>query len=193
MQPPTLTRIPNRRQQAADAHRIANDLAHDFVAGVKSYDLLVTDIEINQRLTTSESFGATRLCLFHLALCLAKYAEFYEHYKGLLPDEVRLACLTIYREVQVRGAVNFRNVIAGHVWDKTTRRPIPTAAMMDRLSDLLGGHIKKFLEWVGRADVDDGFPTTVVSVLVRTRDRVGEVYQLTPQDMIDHQFQFPRV
>ncbi len=46
------------RQRAADAHRLANDLAGDLLAGVKCYDLLVTDLEINQRLTTSESTGA---------------------------------------------------------------------------------------------------------------------------------------
>ncbi len=184
--------LPRRRQQAADAHRITNDLAHDLVAGVVSYDLLVTDLQINGLLSTPESAGATRMCLFHLALCLAKYAEFYEHYKGLLPDDVRPACLTIYKGVRARGAVGFRNIIAGHIWDKTTRRPIPTAVMMDRLSDLLGGHIKKFLEWIGRSD-DDAFPTTVVSVLVRSRDRITEIYQLTPLDMREHEFQFPRV
>jgi hypothetical protein len=159
---------------------------------VKCYDLLVTDVDINQRMTTAESTGATRLCLFHLALSLAKYAEFYEHYKGLLPADVRPLCLAIYKEVRARRAVHFRNTIAGHVWDKTTRRPIPTAEIMDRLSELLGGHIRTFLEWIGRSDTD-GFPGTVTSVLARTRDRIAEHHQLTPADMREHEAQFPRV
>jgi len=63
---------------------------------------------------------------------------------------------------------------------------------MDRLDDLLcRRNVKEFLEWVGRSETD-GFPSTVVSVLARTRTRIWEEHQLTHADMRDHQFQFPR-
>ena len=183
---------PSARQRAADAHRLANDLAGDLLAGVKCYDLLVTDLGINQRLTTTEHTGALRLCIFHLAVSLAKYHEFYRHYAAVLPADVRGLCRAIDTEVRARRALDFRNTIAGHVWDRRTRRPIPTADVMDRLSDLCRGNVNDFLEWVGRSEAD-GFPGTVVSVLAHTRTRIWEEHQLTHSDMRDHQAQFPRV
>jgi len=123
------------------------------------------DRSINQRLLSIENTGVLRVCIFHLTVQLAKYDEFYQHYAAVVAGRRSRPCLAIDKEVRARRTLEFRNTIAGHVRDRDTRRPIPTADIMDRLDDLLcRRNVKEFLEWVGRSETD-GFPSTVVSVL----------------------------
>ena len=159
-------------------------------ANHRAYDLFEAPA-IQEKMSHAVSIGITRLCLFHLVLSLAKWVEYYKQYKAVLPQDVREGCRHLFKEVQDRKVVDFRNKIVGHIWDRDQNRPVRTDEAMDRLAEVCRNDFKGFLKWINDPD-GNVFPRTVVAIVEHTRDRIAEEYGLTDADLQGHRFQYPR-
>jgi len=59
-----------------------------------------------------------------LFVTLAKWIEFYDHYKVLIPEEIKGKCKQLRNELERRGVRKFRNEVVGHIWSDKHDRPL---------------------------------------------------------------------
>lgn len=126
------------------------------------------------------------MCFSHLIITLSKWAELYDHYARVIPDDCRAACKDLRREIDRRRIRGFRNTCVGHIWDKQSRRPLTENALERYIERIVGDDPEQFWRWVnepGGAAEDNQFPRTVVSIIEHTRNRLMEEFQLTEQDL----------
>ena len=178
------------RRRAAEAFHLSNELVMDLTVGANVYEVFRKPA-LHDRLLDVSFIGVTRMCVFHIVLCLAKWAELYDRYKSVLPEDLRRPCRELAKELRRREVRRFRNKIAGHIWDTDLNAPLPTAEVMDRLSTVCDGDFPAFLRWVNDPDASRSLDT-VVGLIQVTRDRIADEYSLTDADLRDFRFQFPR-
>lgn len=136
---------------SSDRHReailILNALILDTTVGLRSLDIFSA---IDDKLTLSNNMraGLSRLSTTHLVLALAKWMEFYEHYKDLVPQKNKSAAKALYKNLQDRGVRDFRNKVVGHIWDKKTRRPLSSEASQALLAMVIGSDEQVFNRWI---------------------------------------------
>jgi hypothetical protein len=124
------------RDRADEAFRISVELMMDLLVGTRAYGVFHRS-EIVKGMRPEMHIGFVRMCVFHIALGLAKCVEFYDRYKSVIPDEVRPTFRELVKDIRARGVVDFRNQIAGHIWDLTAGRPLASGEAQERLSDML--------------------------------------------------------
>lgn len=126
-----------------EASAILNTLVLDLMVGVRSIDIFRT-LNGKQSLSQNMRVGLNRLSTVHLLLALAKWMEFYKYYKDLIPEDLAPAAKANYKKLQSRGVREFRNKVVGHIWDDKLKRPLSTAEVHTRLSDIIGPNEDSF-------------------------------------------------
>jgi hypothetical protein len=180
MNTPKKRGAPNRAR-AVHAAGVLNDFIGDLVGGVRvflDYDSLYR----GQRIPLETMVSVQRITLSHLVLTLAKFVEFYDRFKTIVPAQHQDACKELARSIRSRGIVEFRDKIVGHLWDEKARRPLLHSEIMERLQSMTNGPLLEFLAWI--TDARNQYPKTVVSVVETVRDTIAVEYSLTRKEII---------
>lgn len=171
------------RNIAIDALGVLNDLIGDLISGTNVY------IDYRQRLIqgtfSEEQLSAVQtMCFSHLALSFCKLIEFYERYHKFVPAHHRKVLKNLNAEIRRRGVRDFRNKVAGHIWDKKLQRPLRHSEIMSQLGSVIGKHADDFLYWINDPK-GNTYPRTVVSVVETIRDSIGSEYKIDPAEVIN--------
>ena len=78
----------------------------DTLVGLRSLDIF-SAIDDKRPLSVNMRAGLTRLSTTHLVLTLAKWMEFYERYKNIIPERTVANAKTFYKDLKRRGATRF--------------------------------------------------------------------------------------
>jgi hypothetical protein len=120
-----------------------------------------------------------KMCFSHLVLSFCKLLEFRERYHKLVPEIHREALKSLNAEIRRRGAKDFRNKVAGHIWDNKLQRPLRHSEIIAQLDGLIGKHADDFLYWINNPE-SNTYPETVVSVVETIRDAITRVHAIDP-------------
>lgn len=173
---------PDPTAKAREAFRLASDLMMDLIGGMqahRTFELLFVGNPAPEPVSTQ----VNRLCLFHIIITLSKWNELYDRYLDVFPEDTRHAAKALMKQIEQKGIVEFRNKVAGHIWDSDSGRALTNAEVEQRLSTITGPDLTTFMRWVNNPD-DSRFPQTAASVIERVRDRVREVYGFTDADLL---------
>jgi len=170
------------RDTGIDAVDVLNDLIADLIAGTNVF------IDYRQRLKSGqfrvEQMSAVqKMCFSHLVLSFCKLLEFWEHYQRLVPHAHRKDLKELNAEIRRRGAKDFRNKIAGHIWDKKLQRPVRNSEIMAYLDGLIGKHADDFLNWINNPE-SNAYPETIVSVVETIRDAIAREHAIDPSEIL---------
>ena len=166
-----------------DAFRLANDLTMDLTSGSTIYSTIQVIFDRgNTQVPDHVRTSVTRMCLFHVILTLAKWTEFYDRYKDVIPSGVRDIAKRLRKDILARGILDFRNKVVGHVWDEEHRRALTNAEVEERLNAFIGSGVKDFLKWAADPDAttDTNRPLIVIEAV---RDAIRSTYHLTDADL----------
>ncbi|MEX2164005.1 MAG: hypothetical protein WD823_07155 [Sulfuricaulis sp.] len=171
------------RDTAIDAVDVLNDLIADLVAGTNVF------IEYRERhksgtFRLEQMVAVQKMCFSHLALAFCKLLEFWEHYQRLVPDNHRENLKRLNAEIRKRGAKNFRNKVAGHIWDKKLQRPLRHSEIMSQLEGFVGKHADEFLYWINNPE-GNNYPNTIVSVVETIRDAIAIEHAIEQSEVIE--------
>jgi hypothetical protein len=175
------------RDKAREVYRLANDLLVDLVAGTHAEDFFSKIInKVNQaadiRSNQTAVVGLNRLCLFHVIMTLAKVSELYKKNKTILPSACRADFKGLVKSIDQRGILQFRNTVAGHLYDEKTKKPLSIAEVNSRVDAIMQGNPQAFFRWVNGGK-DNPYPATVVSIVERARDLIRDEHKFSKHDL----------
>lgn len=124
-----------------------------------------------------------RMAISHRTVTLAKWTEFYRRYAAVLPADVRDACRELHDRIMAHGVVEFRNTVVGHILDNTTKRPLTSREVDERLERVTIGDRADFFRWINNS-ADNSFPRSVVGITEHVRDRLRAVYGLRDDEIL---------
>jgi hypothetical protein len=136
--------VSDRHQEAIS---ILDTLILATMVGPRSLDIFSA---LDNKLPLSANMRAdlTRMSTTHLVLALAKWMKFYVRYRSLLPQKTTVAAKTLYNDLKERGVRDFRNKVAGHIWDKEIGRPLSAEDGRERLVKVIGPDEHAFDYWI---------------------------------------------
>jgi hypothetical protein len=183
MKAPRESRRPagTTRERALDAWGLVDRLLVDVVVGTRSLDIFES---LNSKVAIRPAVyaGMRRMCHSQTLLGLAKFAEFYETYRGLIPADCRAPCKDTVKTFKRKRIHEFRSKYVAHLVDKETGRPLNLDQLERYVAGIYGQDEAGFVRWVH--DQKNVFPTTVVSVLERTRDEIAKEHGISMGEMI---------
>ncbi len=168
----------NDKEKAIQAWRLLNDFVGDIIAATRVPEALEQSGILDQRALRVTN----RMCFSHMIITLSKWAELYERYASLIPEDCRPACKELRKEIDRRKIRGFRNKCVGHIWDKDVNRPLTEGELDSYINDIVGDDPLVFVEWLNNPRANE-FPNTVVSIVETTRDRLREVFVITNNDL----------
>ena len=134
----------DRNQEAIS---ILDTLILDTMVGLRSLDIF-SALDDKRSLSANMRAGLSRLSTTHLVLALAKWMEFYERYRNLIPQRTAVTANTVYRDLEKRGVRDFRNKVVGHIWDKDVKKPLSAEDTQERLAKVIGPDEEAFNRWI---------------------------------------------
>lgn len=178
------TRATNR-DKAKEAFRLLNDLFVDLIAAPQAHRLLslaLNNVANKKPAHDAAVVGVNRLCLFHIIMALAKVSELYKKNKDILPEACRADFKALVTRIEDRGILQFRNTVAGHLYDKDTKKPLTSAEVDSRVDVITQGDPRAFFRWVN-GEKENPYPTTVVSIVQRARDLLRDEHEFSIDDL----------
>ena len=172
----------NLRERAVEAVRLLNSFLLDFVVGTRGLEIFDCPA-IEPSVSRTTAIGLNRMAISYLVISLAKWKEFYRHYRAILPADVRDACLSLHDQVIARGIVDFRNTVVGHIFDDGTKRPLTSREIDERLERVIAGDREDFLLWINNP-VGNTFPHSVVAITEHVRDRLRNDYGVRDEEIV---------
>lgn len=174
--------IYNQRERAVEAVRLLNSFLLDFVVGTRGLEIFDCPA-IEPSVSRTVAIGLNRMAISHLVISLAKWKEFYQHYRAILPTDVRDACLSLHDQVISRGIVRFRNTVVGHIIDNDRRRPLTSREIDERLERVIAGDREDFLLWINNP-ADNTFPHSVLAITEHVRNRLQNEYGVHDEEIV---------
>ena len=170
-------------EKGREAFRLSNDLLHDLVSGASAHTVFETVFDRNPvQVPVDVRTAATRMCLFHVIITLAKWTEFQKRYRDVIPAEVAGRAKDLSKEIAARGIVAFRNKVVGHIWDNDSQRALTSGEIQERLNAFVPGGARPFLKWAGDPLAGDDVKRPP-SVIEAVRDAIKTAYGLTDADL----------
>ena len=163
------TTAQNGRGRALDAARLLDRLLIDVVVGTRILDIFESQNSKNT-IQPVVFHGMRRMSHSHTLLGLSKFIEFYKTYHDLIPPACRTPCKNMMKIIESKKIYDFRSKYVAHVIDEDTGRPLNLNELEDYIGAIFGQDETSFIRWVN--DQKNIFPTTVVSVLEKTRDEM---------------------
>ena len=163
------TTAQNGRGRALDAARLLDRLLIDVVVGTRILDIFESQNSKNT-IQPVVFHGMRRMSHSHTLLGLSKFIEFYKTYHDLIPPACRTPCKNMMKIIESKKMKDFRSKYVAHVIDEDTGRPLNLNELEDYIGAIFGQDETSFIRWVN--DQKNVFPTTVVSVLEKTRDEM---------------------
>ena len=178
------TKASSDRDFVIDAVDTLNDFIGDLIAGTR----VLADYR-EQHNTSSVGIGQMsaiqKMCLSHLVLTFAKILEFWDRYHAIVPEMHRETLKELNATLRHRGADEFRNTVAGHIWDRKQQRPLRHSEVMSKLKALMAGAaLPDFLRWVNNPE-GNVYPETVVSVVEAVRSSLVAKHDIKVSEVID--------
>lgn len=164
------------RLRAIEAVRILNDFIADAVVGTRSIEIF-DRLARNRELSEGTKVGIARMCYFHLILLLAKWAEFYDKYRSVIPADCANECRALNKKIKAIGVVEFRNKYIGHIWNNDTKQPLSSKDVSSYMETITAGDGAAFLRWVNDSG-DNSYSLTVVGIISHIRDRLRAEYEI---------------
>jgi len=174
------TTVQNTRDRVLDAARLLDRLLVDVVVGTRS-------LEIFERLNSKTTIrpvvfhGMQRMSHSQTLLGLSKFIEFYKAYHNLIPLACRSPCKNMMKIIKSKKIYDFRSKYVAHVIDEVTGRPLNLNELEGYIEAIFGQDETNFIKWVN--DQKNVFPTTVVSVLEKTRDEIMKENGISKEEM----------
>ncbi len=168
-------------QKAIEAFQVLNEFVGDLVVGVRSLDIFESPAIAN-RVSSGTLTAMRRMCVSHVILTLSKFVEFYRHYRPQITSDCLDACKKLQKDLVSRGVVDFRNKRVGHIWDRDKQRPLTWKETEAYINSIVAGDEKAFLKWVNDPQ-GNRFPDTIIGIVEKTRDRIGEQNSLSSRDI----------
>lgn len=169
------------RERAVEAARLLNSLLLDFIVGTRALEIFDSP-GIAPSVTRTIEIGLNRMAISYLVVSLAKWNEFYQRYRAILPADVRDACLALHDKIAARGVVEFRNKVVGHILDDDTKRPLTPSEIDQLLEQVVGGDREDFLLWINNP-AENTFPDSVVGITEHIRDKLRAEYGLRHEEI----------
>jgi hypothetical protein len=178
-----MQRSPISTGKQREAFRLANDLTMHLTSGSAIYN--TTQIIFDRGSTHVPDHvrtSVTRMCVFHVILTLAKWTEFYDRYKDVIPSGVRDIAKRLSKGHSSPWYSGLRNKVVGHVWDEERHRALTNAEVEERLNAFIGSGVKEFLKWAADPDATTDIDRPLV-VIEAVRDAIRSTYDLTDSDL----------
>ena len=115
-------------------------------------------------------------------MLLAKVCELYNRNKATVPSGCREEFKTLVKRIDETGILRFRNTVAGHLYDKETKKALTAAEVSERANAITQDNLEGFFLWVNNKR-DNSFPKTVVSIVARARDLLQAEHQFSRTDL----------
>lgn len=166
--------------QAIEAYQLLNNFVGDLIAGTRTLELYqLTKIKKIANETTQ--LFVKRMCISHLIITISKWNEFYDKYKSIIPKDVIDKAKNLKKDINKRKLINFRNTVAGHIWDKKLNRPLTPNEIDNRLQQVFITNQKDFINWIN--DHKNNKNVSIVSVCELLRKKIQEEYNLTEEQI----------
>jgi len=170
------------RERAAEAAGLLNHFLLDFIIGTRALEIFESPA-IAPSVTPRMAVALNRMAMSHLVVTLTKWGEFYRRYAAVLPIDVRDSCRDLNAQIEIRGIVEFRNTVVGHILDDLTGRPLTSREVDERLDRIMRGERADFFRWINDP-ASNIFPTSVVAITEHVRDRLRQEYDLRDQEIL---------
>jgi hypothetical protein len=169
------------RTRAIEACHILNDLIGDIVVSTRTIEIFES-MNFKPLMTAVYKIAATRLCVFQIVLNLNKILEFNSHYRSFVPKEMSDCWKIMIKELNSRGVKNFRNTLAGHIWNDQLKRPILKKEHDESEKQLYRNDFNGFLLWINNPN-DNTFPKTVLSIVESAKKKIAEDYKIDDSEI----------
>ncbi len=170
----------DERTRAIEAFDILNDFIGDCVTPVNVFQYFLIKWKGDEE--RKQSLNAVfRLCASQAILTLYKWVEFYKKYHSLIPEELKTETKLLLKRIEAREIEEFRNSHIGHIWNKTENRPLYNSEIDKLLRRITLGHAGNFMMWIHNSE-DNSYPKTVVSIIMKLRDLIGQNYSIDFKD-----------
>jgi hypothetical protein len=173
--------MPSKRQNAIHAFHILNYFVGDLVAASQVRRLFRSP-GITRKVKLDTVACVNRLSLGYLFLTLDKWAEFYDRFHDVIPDDCRSVCKSLCKEIRRRRIKEFRNTFVGHIWDKKRGRALTGMEIEAAADAIVEGDQDSFSAWCNNHERNQ-YPGTVVSIMEHTRERIREEFDLTDDEL----------
>ncbi len=171
------------RKRAIEACQILNGFVGDLVAATRMFEIIV-HFQWTAQPTSNAGLLIMKMADSYLILALAKWLEFYDHYKGLIPDTHLTYCKRLRAELNRRGIMDFRNKVVGHIWSKDGDRPLSAEEIGLLDKKITDGDHSKFLKWVNDP-INNVLGNTVVGTCESVLNKIKNDWAISNEEIVD--------
>lgn len=164
-----------KKKKARNAASILNYLVGDLVGASRSYPIF--EQLADQTKATKIRLVMRRMYISYIVLTLAKISEFYDKYRDIIPNDCKGPFKDLKTKIETLRVREFRNVFVGHIHNKSGH-PISDDQLEEYFQNVTSRDVNKFLEWIHTPGTYT-FPSTVVSIVETTRDKIFTEYGVT--------------
>jgi len=170
----------NTRNRALDAARLMDRLLVDVTVGTRSLEIF-DSLNSKTAIHAVVFYGMHRMCHSQTLLGLSKFIEFYKTYHDVIPVDCKTPCKSVMKIIESKQIYEFRSKYVAHLIDEKTGRPLNLDELEQYLGGIFGQDETNFIRWIN--DQKNIFPTTVVSVLEKTRDEIMKQNGISKEEM----------
>lgn len=175
------------RERAIEAFWILNDFIGDLITGTRAFEYFDT-VKFKAGATDQILRNYNKMANSFIFLTLAKWIEFYDHYRILIPLEQQATCKQLKKELITRGVKDFRNKVVGHIWSTSEKRLLLPSEIENLDKEITGGDGNTFLKWINDPDKNH-FGTTIVGTSEAVRDEIKKQWGLSEQELLQSTLQ----
>ncbi len=173
--------VDDSRERAVEVFWILNDFIGDLIGGTRSFEYFDA-LKFKVGATDQVQRFYYKMADSFLFLTLAKWIEFYDRYKILIPQEMLPSCRELRSELEKRGVREFRNMVVGHIWSKKRSRPLLPSEIEQIEKKITKGDATAFLKWINDP-AGNGLGRTVVGTSEAVRDAIRMKWYLSEQEL----------
>jgi hypothetical protein len=170
------------KERAIEAFWLLNDFIGDLITGTRVFEYFDTS-KFKAGATDQILRNYQKMANSFLFLTLAKWIEFYDHYRMVIPPEQRTTCKQLQKELLKRGVKDFRNKVVRHIWSTNDNRPLLPSEIANLDKKITDGDGNMFLKWINDPD-NNCFGTTIVGTSEAVRDGIKKKWVLSEQELL---------
>lgn len=170
------------RERAIEAFWLLNDFIGDLITGTRAFEYFET-AKFKAGATDQILRSYNKMADSFIFLTLAKWIEFYDHYRMVIPPEQQMTCKQLRNELVTRGVKDFRNKVVGHIWSTKHHRPLFPSEIENLDKSITGGDGSTFLRWINDPG-NNRFGTTIVGTSEAVRDEIKKKWALSEQELL---------
>lgn len=174
--------IHDRKERAIEAFWILNDFIGDLITGIRAFEYFDTPkFKAGSTPEVLRRYSKMADCFIYITL--AKWAEFYDSYRVVIPPNLLDKCKFLRKDLKQRGVLEFRNKVVGHIWSKKHNRPLSSSEIKKLETRITQGDVKSFLRWINDPE-NNRFGETVVGTSEVVRDEIKKTWLISQEELI---------